>query len=62
MLQLGLILLVLLSGGGMVTTWAMKSYAGMLTTIGIVIINLLIVIVAVPFGISFFMIFLHLMR
>ena len=54
-LRLGLILLALLPGGGMVTTWAMKSHADMPTTIGIVIINLLIAIVAVPFGMSFFM-------
>ncbi len=54
-LRLGLMLLALLPGGGMVTTWAMKSRADMPTTIGIVIINLLIAIVVVPFGISFFM-------
>ncbi|XLQ20372.1 MAG: arsenic resistance protein [Candidatus Moraniibacteriota bacterium] len=54
-LRLGLILLALLPGGGMVTTWAMRSRADMSTTIGIVIINLLIAIVAVPFGLSFFM-------
>jgi len=54
-LRLGLLLLALLPGGGMVTTWAMKSRADMSTTIGIVIVNLLIAIVAVPFGMSFFM-------
>lgn len=54
-LRLGLMLLALLPGGGMVTTWAMKSHADMPTTIGVVIINLLIAIVAVPFGMSFFM-------
>ena len=37
-LRLGLLLLALLPGGGMVTTWAMKSHADMPTTIGIVII------------------------
>ncbi len=54
-LRLGLILLALLPGGGMVTTWAMKSHADMSMTIGIVITNLLIAIIAVPFGMSFFM-------
>ena len=54
-LRLGLILLALLPGGGMVTTWAMKTKADMPTTIGIVIVNLLVAIVAVPFGLSFFM-------
>ncbi len=54
-LRLGLILLALLPGGGMVTTWAMKSHADMPMTIGIVITNLLIAIIAVPFGMSFFM-------
>ncbi len=53
-LRLGLILLALLPGGGMVTTWAMKSEADMPTTIGIVLTNLLVAIVAVPFGLSFF--------
>jgi ACR3 family arsenite efflux pump ArsB len=54
-LRLGLILLALLPGGGMVTTWAMKTKADMPVTIGIVIINLLLAIVIVPFGLSFFM-------
>lgn len=54
-LRLGFILLSLLPGGGMVTTWAMKSHADMPTTIGIVIVNLFVAIVAVPFGMSFAM-------
>ncbi|MFA5994776.1 MAG: hypothetical protein WC823_07520 [Parcubacteria group bacterium] len=59
-LRLGLILLALLPGGGMVTTWAMKSEADMPTTIGIVLTNLLVAIVAVPFGVSFFINFFSL--
>jgi len=53
--RLGLILLALLPGGGMVTTWAMKSKADMSITVGIIIVNLMVAIVAVPFGLSFFM-------
>lgn len=54
-LRLGMILLALLPGGGMVTTWAMKSKADMPTTIGIVIVNLFVAIIAVPLGISYFL-------
>ncbi len=54
-LRLGLLLLALFPGGGMVTTWAMKSNADMPTTVAIVIVNLIIAVVAVPFGVSFFM-------
>ncbi len=48
----GLILLSVLPGGGMVTTWALKSKADMPTTIGIIIFNLLLAILIVPFVIS----------
>ena len=54
-LRLGLIVLSLLPGGGMVTTWALKSKADMATTIGIILINLLLAIIIVPFGVSWFM-------
>lgn len=52
-LWLGLILLSLLPGGGMVTTWALKSKADMPLTVGIVFFNLLIAILAAPFALSF---------
>ena len=54
-LRLGLIVLALLPGGGMVTTWALKSRADMVVTIGIILVNLLLAITIVPFGISFAM-------
>ena len=54
-LRLGIILLALLPGGGMVTMWALKSKANMLTTVGIVLLNLLLAIVIVPFGLSYAM-------
>jgi len=53
-LRLGLVILALLPGGGMVTTWAMRSKADMPTTVSIIIINLLLAIIITPFGISFF--------
>ncbi|MHB8903537.1 MAG: arsenic resistance protein [Patescibacteria group bacterium] len=49
MLWLGLILLSILPGGGMVTTWAYKSKANMPLTVGIVFANLLAAVVLVPF-------------
>jgi ACR3 family arsenite efflux pump ArsB len=54
-LRLGIILLALLPGGGMVTMWALKSRANMLITVGIVLLNLLLAIVIVPFGLSYVM-------
>jgi ACR3 family arsenite efflux pump ArsB len=51
-LWIGLILLSILPGGGMVTTWALKSKADMPTTIGIIIFNLLAAILIVPWIIS----------
>lgn len=48
-LWLGLILLSILPGGGMVTTWAYKSKANMPLTVGIVFANLLAAVVLVPF-------------
>ncbi len=51
-MRLGFIILALLPGGGMVTTWALKSKADMMTTVGIVLLNLLLAVVLVPFGIS----------
>jgi ACR3 family arsenite efflux pump ArsB len=51
-LRLGLILLAILPGGGMVTTWAYKSKADMPLTVGIVFANLLVAIVLAPFYLS----------
>ena len=51
-LRLGFMVLALLPGGGMVTTWALKSRANMVTTVGIIMVNLLLAIIIVPFGIS----------
>lgn len=51
-LRLGLILLSILPGGGMVTTWAYKSKADMPLTVGIVFANLLLAIVLAPFYLS----------
>ncbi|KKR33099.1 MAG: Sodium/bile acid symporter family protein [Candidatus Falkowbacteria bacterium GW2011_GWF2_39_8] len=48
-LWLGLILLSILPGGGMVTTWAYKSKADMPLTVGIVFANLIAAIVLAPF-------------
>lgn len=52
-LWIGLILLALLPGGGMVTTWALKSKANMPTIIGVIFFNLLIAILVVPVALSF---------
>jgi arsenite transporter len=52
-LWLGLILLSLLPGGGMVTTWALKSRANMSTTVGIIFFNFLAAILIAPFVLSF---------
>ncbi|MFA6995428.1 MAG: hypothetical protein WC249_03425 [Patescibacteria group bacterium] len=49
MLWLGLILLSILPGGGMVTTWAYRSKANMPLTVGLVFANLLAAVVLVPF-------------
>ena len=51
-MRLGFIILALLPGGGMVTTWALKSKSDMMTTVGIVLLNLLLAVVLVPFGIT----------
>jgi len=51
-LWLGLILLSILPGGGMVTTWAYKSKADMPLTVGIVFANLLAAVVLAPFYLS----------
>ncbi len=51
-MRLGFVILALLPGGGMVTTWALKSKSDMMTTVGIVLLNLLLAVVLVPFGIS----------
>ncbi len=51
-LWLGLILLSILPGGGMVTTWAYKSKANLPLTVGIVFANLLAAVVLVPFYLS----------
>jgi len=51
-LWLGLILLSILPGGGMVTTWAYKSKADMPLTVGIVFANLIAAIVLAPFYLS----------
>ncbi len=52
-LRLGFIVLALLPGGGMVTTWALKSKADMPLTVGIIVLNLLLAIGLTPFGISY---------
>ncbi len=49
MLWLGMILLSILPGGGMVTTWAYKSKANMPLTVGIVFANLIAAVILVPF-------------
>jgi ACR3 family arsenite efflux pump ArsB len=51
-LRLGLILLAVLPGGGMVTTWAFKTGANMLLTVGIVLINLLAAVFLAPVYLS----------
>jgi ACR3 family arsenite efflux pump ArsB len=47
-LWLGLIILAILPGGGMVTTWAYKSKADLPLTVNIVIVNLIAAIFLVP--------------
>lgn len=47
-LWLGLLLISVLPGGGMVTTWALKSKADMSAAVGIVLANLAAMIVVVP--------------
>lgn len=54
-LQLGLLIISLLPGGGLVTVWAIKSKADLITTIGIVFTNLLAAIVITPFILSWFL-------
>jgi ACR3 family arsenite efflux pump ArsB len=51
-LWVGLMLIALLPGGGMVTTWALKSKADMPTVIGIVVANLFLAIFIVPVVLS----------
>ena len=51
-LWIGLILLSLLPGGGMATTWALKSRSDMPSIVGIVIFNLLAAILIAPAAIS----------
>lgn len=51
-LWLGLLLISILPGGGMVTTWASKSKADMAATVSIVLANLLVAILVAPFFIS----------
>lgn len=51
-LWLGLILLSVLPGGGMVTTWAYKSKADLPLTVGIVFANLLAAVILAPFYLS----------
>lgn len=52
-LWLGLILLSLLPGGGMVTTWVLKSRADMPLAVGIIFFNLMAAILISPFVLSF---------
>lgn len=54
-LWLGLILLAVLPGGGMVTTWALKSKADMPLTVSIVFFNLLTAVFLVPAYLSWAM-------
>ncbi len=51
-MRLGFIVLSLLPGGGMVTTWALKSKSDMMTTVGVILLNLLLAAILVPFGIT----------
>ncbi len=51
-LRLGLIILSILPGGGMVTTWAYKSKANIPLTVGIVFANLVAAIILSPFYLS----------
>ncbi len=52
-LWIGLILLSFLPGGGMATTWALKSKADMPSAVGIIIFNLLAAILITPLAISY---------
>lgn len=51
-LKLGLILLSILPGGGMATSWALKTRAHMGAVIGIILVNLLVAALIAPFVIS----------
>lgn len=51
-LKLGLILLSILPGGGMATSWALKTRAQMGAVIGIILVNLLVAALLAPFVIS----------
>jgi len=51
-LKLGLILISILPGGGMVTSWALKTKAHMGAIIGIVLANLLVAVFVSPFVLS----------
>jgi len=51
-LKLGLILLSILPGGGMATSWALKTRAQMGVVIGIILVNLLVASLVAPFVIS----------
>lgn len=46
-LRIGLLLLSLLPGGGMATTWALRSKADMPASVGIIVVNLLVSILSV---------------
>ncbi len=59
-LWLGLILLSILPGGGMVTTWSLRSKADMPTTVGVVIFSLIAAILIVPGGLTLTVDQLHL--
>lgn len=52
-LWVGIMLVSLLPGGGMATTWALKSKADMPTVIGIIFSNLIVAIFVVPAALSF---------
>lgn len=52
-LRIGLFLLSILPGGGMVSSWASRARADMPATIGIVLANLAVAVVVVPFAFSF---------
>ena len=52
-LWIGLMLISLLPGGGMATTWALKSKADMPTVVGIIFSNLVAAVFIVPVALSF---------
>lgn len=54
-LWLGLMLLSLLPGGGMATTWAQRSKADMASTVGIIFFNLAAAVLISPFALSYFL-------